>query len=84
MSNESRLLNTYYAFCADGLPCSSGGPEIHRGNFHRDKSGIKAKLIVMADKLGRLRNITMVYSRTVLSVITVEMPDRKNWLAHVP
>lgn len=84
MSDESRLLNAYDVFCVDGLPCSPGGPEFHRGNLHRDRPGTKAKLIILADKLGSLRNITMVYSRTVLSVITIEMPDRKQWLAHDP
>lgn len=44
----------------------------------------KAKLIIPPEKLGRLRNSTMVYGSTVLSVITVEMTDRKKWLAHDP
>lgn len=54
---------------------------MHRGNLHRDRPGIKAKLTILSDKLGRLRNITMVYGRTVPSVLTVKKPDRKNWLA---
>lgn len=79
MSSESKLLKAHYAFFVDRLLYSPGGTEVLVVALIRDRSGAKARLTIPPDKLGRLKNKTVAYGSSALSIISRD--DRQNEVA---